>query len=167
MAVAIPHQQRFRPQRAIVLTGSGLVIGLTITGCALRVPSAWWPLGPLMYATAIGGLTVAPAVRHHGLVAIGVGVVGGSLGGYSLSLMVISELLWVSPPWWVDQTVPWLMLAFVVTAVLLIGVGIGALVSREPSGRKAFGWSYVVLAATAICLFQAAWLVSVVWHRGW
>lgn len=157
----VTDERQRQQSGALALTGIGLAVTLAATCEVFNAPQELETLAAPVGMVALIGLALAPALRLHGWVAIGVGLVAGYMGFVSMGFAAIHGMIRYETARWVDVTIGVLMLVYLAVILALVGAGVAGLVRRNSTDRSGtFGWWYVALAAFAIALQQMAWIVK-------
>jgi hypothetical protein len=146
----------------LVLTSVGLASAFSISGAIFEAPMAWWPVAMPVYFVVLIGLASSPAVRLHGALAIGLGLIGGLAGYFSVFCATMTD--WMAPyrmsdPWGSVYGISVLM--FFVAVLVLLALGVVGVVKRD-SGLKPvkFPRWYVALGGVAIASQQMVWMAQ-------
>lgn len=141
--------------------GGSVALLVSMTGLTFGVPPGWQPIAALLYFVALIGIAVAPTLRHHTVVALGIALCGSMLWAWSLIHVLLAGFIANPMTQRAEPVVMTLILCWSVTGVLLIGaIGWAATKGSRRSTRSGRRLMYVGLVGAGIAFVQLAWVAS-------
>ncbi len=135
-----------------------IALGLSLVGLIARVPKGWWVLAPLVYVVLLFGLMLGTTSRRRAVFAAGLSFLGGLVGLLSIGAALVLGILGepIDPE---ARIAMWIVASLYALVVLALLVSVLLPLIRPDSRSARLPRLSVGLAAVAIAMVQAIWVV--------